>query len=157
MGFLKPKKTQKKKKHLEEELKKKPETGQELSKKNKQLTQIHTKEDKKKKEESGQKGKSEKKFSGMDKGQMVSEIWNSYARRWKLRRGWVTVTKSGRVVVVNPHLHQYPQAFKEKQKAGRLPKSEKPISGNRHSGQPEYTMSSTELLMDAKQKAICRI
>jgi len=155
MGFLKPKK-KKKKNELENELKK----GGKETKKVKGLREDSNKdkqEGKKKTKGKEQGNKKESNFKGLDRGQIVSEVWNTYARKWKLRRGWVTVTKSGRLVIVNPHMHQYPQGYKEGKKGRQLGGKTTPAggAGSRETTPTQFT--PVELLIDSKQKAKCRV
>ena len=160
MGFLKPKR-KKERKQQDKNINNKERKEEKLNKLGEETKEKHLDTNKKTRKDSNkqkqQRERKESKFKGMDRSQVISEIWQTYARKWKLRRGWVTVSKTGKVIIVNPHLHQYPQTFKEAKKGkttGRLEKT--PTITTKHQ-QPSQDLTQIDLMLDVKQKAKCRI
>lgn len=69
--------------------------------------------------------KKQRQKSGKSREEVAKEIWQK-GRQNKLRRGWITVTKTGRVVIVQPHMHEYPHGRKPKEPAQRPTPREEP-------------------------------
>jgi hypothetical protein len=68
------------------------------------------------------------KKKGVDRSQVAKQIWQEKARVVKLRRGWITVNKKGQVVIIPPHLHEYPHG-KEKPKGAGVSKKSDEVMG----------------------------